>query len=258
MFDEDIDAEKEKAFDEFTKEYGQREEDWTIYDDCIGERKYLSDLYIVYPVLIELPYYPLELRSEIWGPSRTWPDGIYWSVRGGLVATQDQLQKSPCEKPTFRKKTFPEKITQNKESEMSDKSKTSDKSKYITLNCIIPEPVEIDDEDEELEQCITEIKRRMGIIGSATVRSPSVAFDDEFDYLYGIVTTASDWYFLMYTPERIYCSKDDYHIALNEKIMKDDAELRRGVKKVMGEPNLDDEGISRVLKRRSFIFFEGK
>ncbi|RIA91176.1 hypothetical protein C1645_737308 [Glomus cerebriforme] len=33
MFDKDIDAEKEKAFDEFTKEYGQREEDWTIYDD---------------------------------------------------------------------------------------------------------------------------------------------------------------------------------------------------------------------------------
>ena len=70
MFDEDIDAEKEKAFNEFTKEYGQREEDWTIYDDwitgmtffvklrpigtqkrsSIGERKYLSDLYIVCPV----------------------------------------------------------------------------------------------------------------------------------------------------------------------------------------------------------------
>ncbi|RGB28761.1 hypothetical protein C1646_715275 [Rhizophagus diaphanus] len=160
-----------------------------------------------------------------------------------------------------------------------------------------PEPVEIDDEDEELEQCITEIKRRMGIIGSATGRneavrceyiSPilyasiyiakritkkgitmdpqfevigeeasgrvdyaikkvidinimqlessyhtntrkrkaSVAFDDEFDYFYGIVTTGRDF--------QIYCSKDDYHIALNEKIMKDDAELRRGVKKVMG------------------------
>ena len=37
----------------------------------------------------------------------------------------------------------------------------------------------------------------------------------------------------MYTPDRIYCSKDDYHIVLTEKIMKDDAELRRGVKKVM-------------------------
>ena len=33
MFDEDINAEKKKVFDEFTKEYGQREEDWTIYDD---------------------------------------------------------------------------------------------------------------------------------------------------------------------------------------------------------------------------------
>ncbi|CAB4390914.1 unnamed protein product [Rhizophagus irregularis] len=62
-------------------------------------------------------------------------------------------------------------------------------------------------------------------------RKASVAFNDEFDYLYENVTTASDWYFLMYTPERIYCSKDDYHIVLTEKIMKDDAELCRGVKK---------------------------
>ncbi|UZO29745.1 uncharacterized protein OCT59_023205 [Rhizophagus irregularis] len=217
-----------------------------------------------------------------------------------------------------------------------------------------PEPVEIDDEDEELEQCITEIKRRMGIIGSATGRneavrceyiSPilyasiyiakritkkgitmdpqfevvgeeasgrvdyaikkvidvvneeliaitegkqkdlvagfmqnimqlesshhtntrkrkaSVAFDDEFDYLYGIVTTASDWYFLMYTPERIYCSKDDYHIALNEKIMKDDAELRRGVKKVMGvivgllkdRVEVDDSPDSKRARTKKFI-----
>ena len=37
-----------------------------------------------------------------------------------------------------------------------------------------PEPVDIDDEDEELEQCITEIKRRMGIIGSATGRNEAV------------------------------------------------------------------------------------
>src|ERR1043165_8215961 len=37
-----------------------------------------------------------------------------------------------------------------------------------------PEPVEIDDEDEELEHCITEIKRRMEIIGSATGRNEAV------------------------------------------------------------------------------------
>ena len=33
MFDENIDAEEKETFDEFTKEYGQREEAWTIYDD---------------------------------------------------------------------------------------------------------------------------------------------------------------------------------------------------------------------------------
>jgi hypothetical protein len=32
MFDENINAEKEEAFNEFIKEYGQREEDWTILD----------------------------------------------------------------------------------------------------------------------------------------------------------------------------------------------------------------------------------
>ncbi|PKK68363.1 hypothetical protein RhiirC2_782351 [Rhizophagus irregularis] len=132
-------------------------------------------------------------------------------------------------------------------------------------------PVEIDNKNEELEQCITEIKRRMGIISSATSRnearvdshnkgktkefgggihvehnatrklSPykhkkkkaSVVFDDEFDYLYRIVIITLDWYFLMYTSERIYCSKDNYHIVLNEKIIKDNTELCCGVKKVM-------------------------
>ncbi len=44
---------------------------------------------------------------------------------------------------------------------------------------------------------------------------------------------ASDWYFIMYTPERIYCSKTEYHVVLTEDILDDDAELRRGVKKVM-------------------------
>ena len=54
---------------------------------------------------------------------------------------------------------------------------------------------------------------------------------------------ATDWYFLMYTPERIYCSKADYHITLTEDVLEDDAELRRGVKKVM-------EVIVSLLKNR--------
>ncbi len=38
----------------------------------------------------------------------------------------------------------------------------------------------------------------------------------------------------MYTPERIYCTKADYHIDLTEDILEDDAKLRQGVKEVMG------------------------
>ena len=38
----------------------------------------------------------------------------------------------------------------------------------------------------------------------------------------------------MYTPERVYCTKADYHIDLTEDILDDDAKLRQGVKKVMG------------------------
>ncbi|POG78534.1 hypothetical protein GLOIN_2v1537759, partial [Rhizophagus irregularis DAOM 181602=DAOM 197198] len=113
-------------------------------------------------------------------------------------------------------------------------------SKITKIPPFEPKPVEIDNKDEELEQCITEIKRRMGIISSATItpykhkeKKASVVFDDEFDYLYRIVTITLDWYFLMYTSERIYCSKDDYHIVLNEKIIKDNTELCCSVKKVM-------------------------
>ncbi|POG68382.1 hypothetical protein GLOIN_2v236923 [Rhizophagus irregularis DAOM 181602=DAOM 197198] len=48
-------------------------------------------------------------------------------------------------------------------------------------------------------------------------RKASEAFNDEFDYLYEIVTTATDWHFLT---ERIYCTKADYHIALTKVIWK--------------------------------------
>ncbi|GET60175.1 hypothetical protein GLOIN_2v1778881 [Rhizophagus irregularis DAOM 181602=DAOM 197198] len=126
MFDEDIDAEKEKAFDEFTKEYGQREEDWTIYDDWYDwddlfceikthwntkavkywREKILKRFVYSLPSvsnptslfhvllqsnviylpqiisLIELPYYPLELRSEIWGPARMVYIARYKACRG--------------------------------------------------------------------------------------------------------------------------------------------------------------------------------
>ncbi|RGB23173.1 hypothetical protein C1646_774900 [Rhizophagus diaphanus] len=39
-----------------------------------------------------------------------------------------------------------------------------------------PKPMEIDDKDKKLEQCITEIKRKMRIIGLATDRNEAVRF----------------------------------------------------------------------------------
>ena len=44
---------------------------------------------------------------------------------------------------------------------------------------------------------------------------------------------ATDWYFIMYMPERIYYMKADYHIDLTEDILNDDIKLRQGVKEVM-------------------------
>ncbi|PKY60486.1 hypothetical protein RhiirA4_412727 [Rhizophagus irregularis] len=84
-------------------------------------------------------------------------------------------------------------------------------------------------------------------------RKASVAFDDKFDYLYRIVTTGRAF--------QIYCSKDDYHIALNKKIMKDDAELRCGIKKVMGvivgllkdRVEVDDSPDSKRARTKKFI-----
>ena len=72
---------------------------------------------------------------------------------------------------------------------------------------------------------------------------------------------SSNWYFFMYTPKRIYCSKDKYHIVLNEKIIKDDTELYRGVKKVMGvivgllkdRVEVDDSPDSKRARTKKFI-----
>ncbi|RIA92124.1 hypothetical protein C1645_821106 [Glomus cerebriforme] len=37
----------------------------------------------------------------------------------------------------------------------------------------------------------------------------------------------------MYTPEKIYYSKANYHIVLPEDIMEDDVELRQDIKKII-------------------------
>ena len=65
----------------------------------------------------------------------------------------------------------------------------------------------------------------------------------------------------MYTPERIYCTKADYHINLTEDILDDDAKLRRGVKEVMGvivgllkdRVEVDDSPDSKRIRTKKYI-----
>jgi len=132
----------------------------------------------------------------------------------------------------------------------------------------------IDSLNEELI-CITEGKQNQEVLGimqnimqlessyhtNKRKRKASEAFDDDFDYLYGIVTTAIDWYFIMYTPERIYCTKADYHIDLTEDILDDDAKLRQGVKEIMGvivgllkdRVEVDDSPDKKRARTKKFI-----
>jgi hypothetical protein len=60
--------------------------------------------------------------------------------------------------------------------------------------------------------------------------------NDYFDYIYGIVTTGTEWHFIIYTPDGIYStSGSEYQINLTKSAVKDNPELlRSNVKRVIG------------------------
>jgi hypothetical protein len=63
--------------------------------------------------------------------------------------------------------------------------------------------------------------------------------EDYFNYLYGIVTSAKDWHFLLYSPgEILQVSKAPFSIEFVEEALVENSEeyktLRKGVKKVLG------------------------
>ncbi|CAG8537230.1 14845_t:CDS:2 [Cetraspora pellucida] len=65
------------------------------------------------------------------------------------------------------------------------------------------------------------------------------AFDDDFDYLYGIVTTGRDWHFLLYSPGEISKgSKMPLSIEFTDDALEEDSNeyqaLYNGVKRVLG------------------------
>ena len=68
-------------------------------------------------------------------------------------------------------------------------------------------------------------------------RTADQAFgDDYFDYIYGIVTTGTEWHFIIYTPDGIYStSGSEYQINLTKSAVKENPELlRSNVKRVIG------------------------
>ncbi|GBC02817.1 hypothetical protein RclHR1_04830015 [Rhizophagus clarus] len=88
---------------------------------------------------------------------------------------------------------------------------------------------------------MTEILVRLKNYGTLVVDSLEAMrneYGDDYDYLYGIVTTARDWHFLLYTPRRIsQGSKLPLSIEFSENALdKKSAEyqtLCNGVRKVL-------------------------
>ncbi|GES90374.1 hypothetical protein GLOIN_2v1502041 [Rhizophagus clarus] len=69
-------------------------------------------------------------------------------------------------------------------------------------------------------------------------RKSGDAFGEDFDYIYGIVTTASDWYFILFASDGISStSKDPINIRFTESALKegsdDEKDLCKNVKRVM-------------------------
>ncbi|KAF0524963.1 hypothetical protein F8M41_014831 [Gigaspora margarita] len=80
-------------------------------------------------------------------------------------------------------------------------------------------------------------------------RKSDGAFGEDYNYLYRIITTATDWYFLLYTLESISCmSEIEYHISLTKAMAKEEneTELHKNVKRVM-------EVIVGLLKDRADV-----
>ena len=105
-------------------------------------------------------------------------------------------------------------------------------------------------QDSEDLICITEDKQHKVPMGFAqnikqlessyetNKRKRKRADEDDFDYLYGIVTTARDWHFLLYSPGKIsQASETPFTIKFDKKALDENSEecqaLRKGVRKVL-------------------------
>ena len=95
-------------------------------------------------------------------------------------------------------------------------------------------------------------------------RTADQAFgNDYYDYLYGIVTTGTEWHFIMYTPDGIYStSGSEYQINLLKSAVKENLELlQSNVKRVIGiivgllkdRVSVDSSPVSKRTRIKKFI-----
>ena len=72
---------------------------------------------------------------------------------------------------------------------------------------------------------------QMNVYMNKKKRKVDEAFELDYDYVYGIVSTGTDWYFILHSTEGIYStSRVEYRISLTEDALKDDTKLRKSVK----------------------------
>ena len=62
-------------------------------------------------------------------------------------------------------------------------------------------------------------------------RKADEAFDLDYEYVYGIASTGTDWYFTLHSTKGIYSTSRT--ISLTEDALKNDTELRKNVKRVL-------------------------
>ncbi|GBC08740.1 hypothetical protein RclHR1_08350010 [Rhizophagus clarus] len=87
---------------------------------------------------------------------------------------------------------------------------------------------------QNLLQCRSACDMNLDIIKKK--RKVDEAFDPDYDYdyVYGIVSTGTDWYFILHSTEGIYCtSRTEYHISLTEDALENPTEIRKNVKRVL-------------------------
>ncbi|CAG8688324.1 12040_t:CDS:2 [Ambispora leptoticha] len=141
-----------------------------------------------------------------------------------------------------------------------------------------PVTEKLEENDEDLQYCMDDIKYRMVNIGSATGSNEALRCEYISTILHSCLhiarRTTKDTIVLkpqLEIPwigisscilrEMVYCAKDDYHVPLTEKILEDDSELRGDVKKVMevivgllkDRVNVDDLPASKKARTEQFI-----